>query len=161
VTIARLTNIHACRRRVRSLRLEPYASAYELCDQMSSLRKRPIRIVEWPLPIAGPMGVWIARGGDDVVIVQEAATGRHRDHIVLHELGHILCGHDGVPMSGGEPELISSLRDQDSMIRFRSVYDSTSEREAELLATAFAEHLDDDSAGPLVAWDIHRYFSGD
>lgn len=164
MTAARLPNIHTCRRYVRSLRLEPYASAYELCDQMSSLRDRPIRVVEWPLPIPGPMGVWIARERDDVVVVQEAATGSHRDHIVLHELAHILCEHEGIPLPGFEPALLSGFDDEPAgaaPVRFRSAYDSTSERQAELLATAFAERLIDDSATPQVVWDIHRYFSGE
>ncbi|MEU0795284.1 hypothetical protein ABZ342_34915 [Amycolatopsis sp. NPDC005961] len=164
MTAARLPNIHACRRYVRSLRLETYASAYELCDQMSSMRNRPINVVEWPLPIPGPMGVWIARERDDVVVVQEAATGNHRDHIVLHELAHILCEHEGVPLPGSGPAFLPTFEDCDenaSLVRFRSAYDSSAEREAELLATAFAEQLSDDSATPRVAWDVHRYFSGE
>lgn len=164
MTAARLPNIHACRRYVRSLQLELYASAYELCDQMSSLRDRPIRVIEWPLPLPGPMGVWIAREHDDVIVVQEAATGGHRDHIVLHELAHILCEHEGIPLRGYESQFLSEFDDQAAgaaPVRFRSVYDSASEREAELLATALGERLSDDSAAPRVAWDVHRYFSGE
>src|SRR5262249_28740770 len=144
VTAVRFKNIKACRRYVRSLRLDPYASAYELCDQMSSMRPRPIRIIEWPLPIPGPMGVWIARELDDVVVVQEMATGRHRDHMVLHELAHIVCEHEGEQLE----ELASSpfsmpVDGTAAPLRFRSAYDSACEREAELLAVAFAEFLDD------------------
>jgi Zn-dependent peptidase ImmA (M78 family) len=163
VTAARFPNIHSCRRYVRSLRLEQYASAYELCDQMSSVRDRPIRVVEWPLPIPGPSGVWIAREHDDVVVVQQAATGSHRDHIVLHELAHILCEHEGVPLPGYGPEFLSAFDDQSEEarpVRLRSAYDSASEREAELLASAFAEYLTDDQAPP-VSWDVQRYFSGE
>lgn len=158
----RLRNIHSCRKLVRSLRLEPYASAYELCDQMSSLRGRPIHVVEWPLPIPGPMGVWVSRTHDDVVVVQERAGGVHRDHIVLHELAHILCAHEGEAF----PEYASALptlgdtADGGPVLRLRSVYDSDSEREAELLAAAVAERLTDDSCEPEVAWDVHRYFAG-
>jgi Zn-dependent peptidase ImmA (M78 family) len=164
VTAARLPNIHACRRYVRSLQLDLYASAYELCDQMSSLRDRPIRVIEWPLPIPGPMGVWIARERDDVVVVQEAATGSHRDHIVLHELAHILCEHEGIPLRGQEPGFLSEFDDQAegaAPVRFRSAYDSASEREAELLATALAERLSDDSVAAGAKGDVHRYFSGE
>jgi LmbE family N-acetylglucosaminyl deacetylase len=131
---------------------------------MSSLRGRPIRVVEWPLPIPGPSGVWIARERDDVVVAQQAATGRHRDHIVLHELAHILCEHEGMPMPGYGPELLSAFDDpaeDAAAVRLRSAYDSVSEREAELLATAFAESLADDEAAPPVSWDVHRYFSGE
>lgn len=159
---ARLSNIHLCRKFVRSLRLEPYATAYELCDQMSSLRARPIRVVEWRLPIPGPMGVWISRASDDVVVVQELATGGHRDHIVLHELAHILCEHEGETLPGYEPALpvLADVAPGGAVQRLRSAYDSNSEREAELLAAAFAEQLADDRSGPGIAWDVHEYFAG-
>ncbi|MFI5783665.1 hypothetical protein [Nocardia sp. NPDC051570] len=162
MTIARFPNMQTCRRYVRSLRLEPYASAYELCDQMSSLRARPIRVVEWRLPIPGPMGVWIARECDDVVVVQELATRSHRDHIVLHELAHILCEHEGETLPGYEPELpvLNGVATEGATLRFRSAYDTTSEREAELLAVAFAEQLTDDLLEPRIEWDVHRYFAG-
>jgi Zn-dependent peptidase ImmA (M78 family) len=162
VTSVRFANIRTSRKYVRSLRLEPYASAYELFDQMSSLRVRPIRVVEWPLVIPGPMGVWIAREEDDIVVVQEMATGRHRDHILLHELAHILCDHEGEPMSGDGMASLPLLGDESvEPRRLRSVYDSAAEREAELLAAAFAERLIDDDAEPQVAWDMQRYFAGD
>jgi hypothetical protein len=157
-----LANIHSCRKFVRSLHLEPYATAYELCDQMSSLRARPIRVVEWRLPIPGPMGVWVSRPQDDVVVVQELATGSHRDHIVLHELGHILCEHEGESLPEYEPALplLSNTAPGGAVLRLRSAYDSAAEREAELLAAAFAEQMTDDRAEPGTAWDVHRYFAG-
>lgn len=158
----RIRNIHGCRRYIRSLRLEPYASAYELCDQMSSLRGRPIRVIEWRLPVPGPLGVWISRERDDVIVVQELATGGHRDHIVLHELGHILCDHEGETLPGYAPTLAHA----DQMVPggtvrgLRSVYDSAAEREAELFATAFAEQMTDEHFDPQTAWDVHQYFDG-
>ncbi|MER5887521.1 hypothetical protein ABT160_27215 [Streptomyces sp. NPDC001941] len=162
MTSARFTNIHSCRKYVRSLRLDPYASAYELCDQMSSLRDRPIRVVEAPLPIPGPMGVWIARARDDVVVVQELATGTHRDHIVLHELAHILCGHEGEQLPDYQPEIPALETARGGPVgRLRSAYDSVCEREAELLAAAFAEQLlddlDEEGEGSS---DVHKYFAG-
>ncbi|MFI6173273.1 hypothetical protein ACIBCN_41300 [Nocardia sp. NPDC051052] len=158
----RFRNVHACRRYARSLSLDSYASAYELCDQLSSLRNRPIRVIEWPLPIPGPMGVWISRERDDIVVVQELATGGHRDHIVLHEIAHILCEHEGEKLPGYEPNL--SLLDRvapgDATVRFRSAYDTTSEREAELLAAAFAESMTDDYTDSPIARHVYRYFAG-
>ncbi|MFF9404713.1 hypothetical protein ACF1B0_04135 [Streptomyces anandii] len=163
MTAIRLRNIHSCRKFVRSLRLDPYATAYELCDQISSLRDRPIRVVESRLPIPGPMGVWVCRDHDDVVVVQELATGAHRDHIVLHELAHILCEHEGETFTEYEPVLpgLDRAPGGGAVLRLRSAYDSQAEREAELLAAAFAEQLTDDRAEPDVAWDVHRYFAGD
>ncbi|MEV0178995.1 hypothetical protein AB0I54_06760 [Streptomyces sp. NPDC050625] len=163
MTAIRLPNIHSCRKFVRSLQLDPYATAYELCDQISSLRARPIRVVESRLPIPGPMGVWVCRAHDDVVVVQELATGAHHDHIVLHELAHILCEHEGETFPEYEPVLpiLDQERDGGAVLRLRSAYDSETEREAELLAAAFAEQMTDDRTEPGISWDVHRYFAGD
>ncbi|WP_405805529.1 hypothetical protein OG729_09570 [Streptomyces sp. NBC_00210] len=108
------------------------------------------------------MGVWISRASDDVVVVQELATGSHRDHIVLHELAHILCEHEGETLPGYEPAfpVLADVAPGGAVLRLRSAYDSNSEREAELLAAAFAEQLADDCSGPGIAWDVHRYFAG-
>lgn len=163
MTSVRFSNIRTCRKYVRSLGLEPYATAYELCDQMSSQRERPIRVIEWPLPIPGPMGVWIARPGDDIVVVQTMATGRHRDHILLHELAHILCEHEGEPLPSEQLGSLALLDDLGAgeQARMRSVYDSAAEREAELLAAAFAERLLDDDDDAPGAQDVQRYFAGE
>lgn len=164
MTPSAFTNIHSCRKHVRALRLDPYATAYELCDQMSTLRGRAIRVVEARLPMPGPLGVWISRAQDDVIVVQELATGSHRDHIVLHELAHILCDHEGEELPDCEPALpaLTTLA-PGRVVRMRSAYDSASEREAELLATALAELLLDDSGDTSDIQshsDIHNYFAG-
>ncbi|MFG2389846.1 hypothetical protein ACGFYF_13290 [Streptomyces lavendulae] len=162
MTTGRLSTMRDCRKYVRSLRLDPYSSAHELCDQISSARGRPIRVIEARLPVPGPMGVWVCRTDDDVVIVQDLAVGAHRDHIVLHELAHILCEHEGERYQHDEPALsaLDGLPEGGAVVRFRSVHDSEAEREAELLAAAFAEFAIDDRAEAKVSWDVQRYFGG-
>ncbi|MFE2926676.1 hypothetical protein [Streptomyces goshikiensis] len=160
--IGRMRTMRDCRKYVRSLRLDPYSSAHELCDQIGSARGRPIRMIEARLPVPGPMGVWVCRTDDDVVIVQDLAVGVHRDHIVLHELAHILCEHEGERYRPDEPALsaLDGVPEGGAVVRFRSVHDSAAEREAELLAAAFAECAIDDQAEARVAWDVQRYFGG-
>ncbi|OKK14770.1 hypothetical protein AMK16_29980 [Streptomyces sp. CB00455] len=162
MTTGRLRTMRDCRKYVRSLMLDPYSSAHELCDQIGSVRGRPIRVIEARLPIPGPMGVWVCRTDDDVVIVQDLAVGAHRDHIVLHELAHILCEHEGERYRHDEPALsaLGHAPDGGAVVRFRSVHDSAAEREAELLAAAFAEFAIDDRAEAGMAWDVQRYFGG-
>lgn len=162
MTRSRFSNIRSCRRYVESLHLQPFASAYELCDQLSSVRGRPIRVVEWPLPLPGPLGVWMSRDHDDIIVVQELATGSHREHILLHEVAHIVCGHTGEPLPEQEPVLpaLDPVGAGDAPVLFRSAYDTVSEREAELLAAAFAEQLTDSRSDPHIACNVHTYFAG-
>lgn len=38
-------------------------------------------------------GLWVARGHDDIIVYDASATDRNADHIILHEIGHMLFGH--------------------------------------------------------------------
>ncbi|WP_433683733.1 hypothetical protein [Nocardia sp. CA-119907] len=38
-------------------------------------------------------GLWVARGRDDIIVYDASATERNVDHIILHEIGHMLFGH--------------------------------------------------------------------
>ncbi|WP_280244917.1 hypothetical protein [Nocardia abscessus] len=86
-------------------------------------------------------GLWIAREGDDV-IMYGADTAWHADHIIAHEIGHMLLGHGGAASAPGAAtadlplrELMPSL----SLETIRSVlrrqdYGSERERAAETFA---------------------------
>lgn len=133
-----------CQSKVDELPLrEPYDSA-QLLDDLAASRGRPIHVTTLPWLAAPqlPCGVWIATGDTDHVFVQHGATGVHREQIVLHEIGHIVCGHG----STGSPELLQHLLpDIDpSMIEKvlqRSSYAQPQEREAELVATLALERM--------------------
>lgn len=86
-------------------------------------------------------GLWIAREDDDVIMFG-AETAWHADHIIAHELGHMLLGH-GTASSGADtgaadiplhvlmPSL--SLDSIHSVLR-RQDYGSERERDAETFA---------------------------
>lgn len=57
-------------------------------------RGRPILLL--PTDTAGSMcGLWVATDHADYIAYEQSTSGFHRDHIVLHELGHIILGHHG------------------------------------------------------------------
>lgn len=127
-----------CQSKVDELPLrEPYDSA-QLLDDLAAVRGRPIRVTTLPWLAAPqlPCGVWIATGDADHVFVQHGTTGVHREHIVMHEIGHIVCGHG----TTGPPELLQHLLPDidpstiETVLR-RSSYSQPQEREAELVAT--------------------------
>ncbi|MFC9999634.1 hypothetical protein [Nocardia sp. NPDC127526] len=47
-------------------------------------------------------GLWIARAEDDVIMFG-AETELHADHIIAHEVGHMLLGHDTSPADPDKP----------------------------------------------------------
>lgn len=63
----------------------------------------------------------------DYVFYEAQTTPLHREHIVLHELGHILFGHhslEGEEADGGAPVVLG-----------RTNYTTRQEQEAEMLAS--------------------------
>jgi hypothetical protein len=112
-----------------------------LLDRWSSHRAgRPITLI--PLTAEelppGTCALWLALAGQDIIGYPVGVPQNHRDHIVLHELGHMLAAHiDGLP--GGESVLAGLMPDLDpAMVRSvlgRSVYSSVQEQEAELIAS--------------------------
>ncbi|MGN9810350.1 hypothetical protein ACTMSW_13445 [Micromonospora sp. BQ11] len=86
----------------------------------------------------GICGLWLALPDRDVIGYPEGVPPNHRDHIVLHEVGHVLAGGAGDP-SLTDAALTALLPDLDpAMVRSvlrRSVYDDVQEREAELVAS--------------------------
>ncbi len=89
-------------------------------------------MLPYPIEQPGPFGIWLATEAADVIVYQSQTTPAHQEHIILHEVGHIIAGHDGeesgLPESG---DAVSVLR--------RTAYDSRQEREAELIATILHE----------------------
>jgi len=106
-----------------------------------------MRLVTGPLPEKANKqlcGAWFGREHEDLICVEPEVSPLHREHIVLHELGHMLCGHRPVeeempphvaaelfPTVSADPlgaSLIASMLG-------RSNYDEPDEVEAEVFAT--------------------------
>ncbi|MEW2268852.1 MULTISPECIES: hypothetical protein [Streptomyces] len=95
----------------------------------------------YSLPVPGPFGLWIATKKADYIFFQSETSKAHQDHIILHEVGHILAGHqsdetDQEFWQNMLPDI--SLKVIMSTLR-RTSYDEEREREAELVATIILE----------------------
>lgn len=100
-----------------------------LCDRIAEQRGRPIRLHPLPKEAAesGVCGLWVGTASIDYVFYEAQTTPLHREHIVLHELGHILFGHhslEGEETAAGAPTVLG-----------RTSYTTQQEQEAELLAS--------------------------
>ncbi|MCE0535676.1 ImmA/IrrE family metallo-endopeptidase [Kineosporia rhizophila] len=118
-----------CRALLRELDVPRPFGHRELCRRLARHRGRPIRLMPFPIEQPGPSGIWLATDVADVIVYQSQTTAAHQEHIILHEVGHIIAGHDGESV---DPE--ESVR-----VHRRTAYDNRQEREAELIATILFE----------------------
>ncbi|MCE3031988.1 hypothetical protein [Streptomyces sp. CMSTAAHL-2] len=154
-----------CRRELQALGVQPPLDVNELCTQLGHKRGRPLRLVPYPLPVPGPYGAWVATRSADYILYQQETSKAHQDHIILHEVGHILAGHRGEsaneccengaelddPGAPGPDTVQHVLR--------RTSYDEAREHEAELIATIILEWasvLDPVAAPPAAQPDLRR-----
>ncbi|CAL9278671.1 hypothetical protein [Streptomyces sp. SudanB91_2054] len=145
-----------CRRELQALGVQPPLDVADLCTRLGARRGRPLRLVPYPLPVPGPYGAWVATRSADYILYQQKTSKAHQDHIILHEIGHILAGHRGDSVSdaphedhepGGPAE---PAPDTIEHVLRRTSYDEAPEREAELIATIILEWASvlDQSAAP-------------
>lgn len=142
-----ITTRRAARARLRALGVSvpsPFAIE-DFCSLLGGARGRPIQIVAVDLPPRAAMcGAWLASVSADYVCVDRSAPELLREHIILHELCHIMCDHRGDPtaeqLTRYGPLAPSTVR---RMLE-RTLYDSTEEREAELLASEIGARINRD-----------------
>ncbi|MFA7761936.1 toxin [Streptomyces sp. NPDC048723] len=144
--------------RIAELDLPAAADVAELCRHLGEVRDRPITLVPMQMPSSHPCGMWVAARDEDLIFYDANTTGAHQEHIILHELGHIICCHRG---AGGldeaaarllfpnlDPELVRDML-------LRATYDDVQEQEAEIIAYLLSQRIGDDdqrhTAAPAAA----------
>ncbi|TDB84247.1 hypothetical protein E1264_25395 [Actinomadura sp. KC216] len=120
---------------------------------VAALTGRPLRVMEIPAMPAGLCGVYVSTTGADYVYTTTGTTQFHREHIALHEIGHLLAGHRGevgvgdlakVLLPDLSPEVVRTVLG-------RTSYTSEQEREAEYFATLVLERSRPGRVEPRVA----------
>lgn len=116
-----------------------------LCDRIAEQRGRPIRLHPLPKEAAesGVCGLWVGTAKVDYVFYESQTTPLHREHIVLHEIGHILFGHHSLEAegtagaSGAEGPGTAGTEDAEAVptVLGRTNYTTRQEQEAEMLAS--------------------------
>lgn len=112
------------------------------CTEVARRRGRPLHVHELPPGDSAslPCGVWIATDQADHIFHIAGGSRLHRDHIVLHELGHMLFDHAVTdPSDVDDPAGLALLPDLDpAMIRRvlrRGGYSTAQEQAAEMIAS--------------------------
>lgn len=131
----------ACRERLRALEssidFSGVADVDQLCLLLAAHRGRSIHLEAWELP-PDVAGACLASDHADYIFFAADAPPPHQEHIKLHEVGHLLCGHQP---PRADVELLRQRffpRQDPALVRAilaRMRYDTQQEREAELVAT--------------------------
>ncbi|UOX88389.1 hypothetical protein MUY14_43045 [Amycolatopsis sp. FBCC-B4732] len=125
---------------LRDLDVDTPLDVRDLCRKLADHRGRPIELVPYPLPAPGAFGLWIAFAGADRILYQQHTTTAHQDHIILHEVGHMISGHS---TEGGATDLAALFPDIPAEVvrdaLRRDGYSLVAEREAEMVATVIKE----------------------
>lgn len=64
----------------------------KLCKRLTLQRGRELQLHSLHIP-ALPFGLWYDDGKRDHIIYRVGVSGYHRDHIILHEVCHMLARH--------------------------------------------------------------------
>jgi hypothetical protein len=129
-----------CEARLDNLQIPEPFNIDVLCDMLAKKRGRRISFISLPEPraIDTPSALWIAYEDADVICVEDATSPFHREHLIAHEIGHMLCNHSTPLKLEGDyaRRLVPDLHpDLVSLMLGRTSYTSEQEREAETLAT--------------------------
>jgi hypothetical protein len=123
---------------------EPFALD-SLCAMLGERRGRPLVLDVLPEPTSqdAPCGVWLALESEDVILVEPTTSPLHREHIVLHEIGHLLCDHaTSAPLTYMQRRLFPDL-DPAMVARVlgRTSYTDPQEQEAEMIASLIQSRI--------------------
>jgi len=123
-----------CERRLRGVRIPQPFDLDAFCREVEARRGR--RLLRRPVPglsAHAPCGLWIGTPQADHVFYDAGTSPLHAEHIVLHELAHILSGHTldasvGALFPDIDPATVTRMLG-------RVAYTTVQEREAEMMAS--------------------------
>ncbi|MGW4489103.1 hypothetical protein ACWEOE_35365 [Amycolatopsis sp. NPDC004368] len=139
-----------CRRLADAPALPEPFDADEFVAGIAAGRGRPIELMPVNVPSDGPCGLLMSTARADYILYPTNTTALHRRHILLHEVGHLLCGHVGSD-AGAEGAAIDVAVSRALMpnlspelvrrVLGRTTYSEVQEQEAELVASLLAQRV--------------------
>jgi hypothetical protein len=129
-----------CERRLRGIRIPRPFDLDAFCAEVAARRGRPLRREPVPgLSSQAPCGLWVGTEKVDHIFYDPGTSPLHAEHIVLHELAHILGGHALGRPGDGDGTLSRLFPDLDPALVKRALgrvsYTTEQEREAEMMAS--------------------------
>ena len=126
-----------CQSIVDGLDIPDPFSMPELVRLLGQRRGRPIHLAPLRLPAGAPCGVWVSTRDFDVIFYEADTSPLHQEHIIGHELGHLLCEHGASTIDADvsrrllpdlDPRLVQRVLN-------RTSYSAVEERQAEVVAS--------------------------
>jgi hypothetical protein len=133
-----------CQARLAGVDIPRPFDVREFCARLGERRGRPIALMPMSMPASSPCGLWISGEHNDYIVYEQKTTPLHQEHIILHEIGHLLCEHRTAGVLSDEliRQLFPSL--DPAMVRrvfARTSYSTDEEREAEMLGSLIAQRI--------------------
>ncbi|MDX3227821.1 hypothetical protein [Streptomyces sp. ME19-01-6] len=139
-----------CKQLIKELGLPATTDLPGLCDLVAGRVGRPVHLV--PMSLGGVVSGMTASTDEGFWIFYELRTSPwHQTHIVLHEVGHLLLGHDQDPavtedalrMWAPSVDVTTAMRRLGMTADFarHHCYDDLTERETEVLGTLLMERV--------------------
>ncbi|WP_344327553.1 ParH-like protein [Kitasatospora putterlickiae] len=126
-----------CRTVAESVPLPEPFGIPALTEALARRRGRPIELIPLSGPVHAPCGALVSTDRADYIGYPVDTTALHQQHIVLHEIGHLLCGHTGGGLAASAAEALLPRLPGELVHRVlgRSAYSERQEQEAELVAS--------------------------
>jgi len=118
-----------------------------LCRVISAQRGRPLHVHPLNVPPSSGLnacGMWIATDVADHVFVEHRTSRFHQEHIILHEIGHMLCDHVTEDLPSTLTEALSDGQVDSGLVRqvlARTSYTTGQEKDAEMVASLILERV--------------------
>ena len=118
-----------------------------LCREISAQRGRPLHVHPLNVPPSAGLnacGLWIATDVADHVFVEHRTSRFHQEHIILHEIGHMLCDHVTEDLPSALTEALRAGRVDSGLVRqvlARTSYTTGQEKDAEMVASLILERV--------------------
>ncbi|PZM94624.1 MAG: ParH-like protein [Actinobacteria bacterium] len=129
--------------RRRGLEVPSPFDANALCQSVARCLGHPIMLVAVPMPPCAPSGLTLFTDESNVIVYELHTSRMHQDHIIAHELGHVILGHQALALDDAEKLrlLVPSLRPGlvRQVLGRSGTYSAIEEQQAEMMATLLLE----------------------
>jgi hypothetical protein len=142
--------LRRCKDLIRNLEIPRPFDVHILCQSVAQRQGRPIQSMAIAMPAGSPCGLWVSTASTDYIFYEKQASPLHQQHIIVHELGHLLCGHTNAVAMSNEasrllmPTLSPNLIEQ---VLQRTYYSTPEEKEAEMIASLILQSVDRSPSG--------------
>ncbi|RJQ75638.1 hypothetical protein D5S17_19660 [Pseudonocardiaceae bacterium YIM PH 21723] len=122
-------------------------SIERFCDRLEDLRGRPLQLHPRPVELAAlPCGLYIRTTEVDHIFYDPDTSHMHQEHVILHELGHMLFDHSlDQPLDSLLNGHLANAQDfggSPQQAGIATGYSDDQERAAEVFATVVLETAD-------------------